>query len=32
MSQEDVIKLWEALYTTFTDSYNILRIPEQGLV
>jgi len=30
VSQENVIKLWVALYRTFTDSYSILWIPEQG--
>jgi len=31
MSQEDVIKLWVALYPCFHDSCRILRFPEQGL-
>jgi len=32
VSQEDVIKLWVALYPASTDSYSILWIPEQGVM
>jgi len=30
MSQEDVCKLWEAIYHAFTDVYSKIKIPEQG--
>ena len=29
MSQEDVCKLWVALYPTLPDSYSKIRFPEQ---
>jgi len=30
VSQEDVCKLWVALYPGFTDAYSKIRIPEQA--
>jgi len=30
VSQEDVCKLWVALYPNFTDAYGKIRIPEEG--
>ena len=32
MSQEDVCKLWVALYPIFTDAYMNISIPEKGLL